>query len=83
MKFIHTLKVDWTGWKVVIIPFNNFVDANLGIGDDLWNPYQTDSSGGLLQMQLVLLAGDKEVKPRIRIDEIKIYNHEWIKKQIN
>ena len=73
-KFIHTLKVDWTGWKVVIIPFNNFVDANLGIGDDLWNPYQTDSSGGLLQMQLVLLAGDKEVKPRIRIDEIKIYN---------
>ncbi len=25
-------------------------------------------------MQLVLLAGDKEVKPRIRIDEIKIYN---------
>ena len=73
-KFIHTLKVDWTGWKVVIIPFNNFVDANLGIGDDLWNPYQTESSGGLLQMQLVLLAGDKDIKPRVRIDEIKIYN---------
>ena len=73
-KFIHTLKVDWNGWKVVIIPFNNFVDGNLGIGDDLWNPYQTDSSGGLLQLQLVLLAGDKNVKPRVRIDEIKIYN---------
>ena len=50
------------------------MDANLGIGDDLWNPYQTESSGGLLQMQLVLLAGDKTIKPRVRIDEIKIYN---------
>jgi len=73
-KFIHTLKVDWLGWKVVIIPFNNFVDGNLGIGDDLWNPYQTDFSGGLLQMQMVVLASDKNTIPRIRIDEIKIYN---------
>jgi len=73
-KFIHTLKVDWLGWKVVIIPFNNFVDGNLGIGDDLWNPYQTDFSGGLLQMQMVVLASDKTTIPRIRIDEIKIYN---------
>ena len=40
-KFIHTLKVDWVGWKVVIIPFSKFVDENNDIGDDRWNPYQT------------------------------------------
>ncbi len=73
-KFIHTIKIDWIGWKVVIIPFNKFVDGNLGFGDDLWNPYQEDSSGGLLQMQLVLLAADKKVAPRIKIDTIKLYN---------
>ena len=72
-KFIHTVKVDWSGWRVVIIKFDRFVDGNLGIGDDLWNPYQIESSGGLLQMQLVLLASDKEVDPRMRIDSIKIY----------
>ena len=72
-KFIHTVKINWDGWKVVIIPFDKFVDGNLTIGDDLWNPYQTDSSGGLLQMQLVLLAADKKINPRIRIDNIKFY----------
>lgn len=72
-KFIHTVKINWDGWRVVIIPFDQFVDGNLTIGDDLWNPYQTDASGGLLQMQLVLLAADKKVKPRVRIDNIKFY----------
>ena len=38
-KFIHTLKVDWIGWKVVIIPFSKFVDGNSD-SDDKWNPYQ-------------------------------------------
>ena len=72
-KFIHSVKVDWEGWKVVIIPFDHFVDGNLGFGDDTWNPFQTQTSGGLLQLQLVLLAGDKNKNPRIHIDTIKIY----------
>ncbi|RAP31716.1 hypothetical protein DID78_00120 [Candidatus Marinamargulisbacteria bacterium SCGC AG-343-D04] len=72
-KFIHTVKVDWLGWKVVIIPFDRFVDGNLGIGDDIWNPYQEGSSGGLLQMQFVLLAADKTVMPRMLIDVVKLY----------
>lgn len=77
-KFIHTLKVDWLGWKVVIIPFNKFVDANLTIGDDKWNPFQKDSSGGLLQMQLILLAADKNITPRLQIDTIKLYHQKEI-----
>lgn len=72
-KFIHTVKVDWVGWRVVIIPFTKFVDVNQGIGDDLWNPYQVNKSGGLLQMQLVLLCSDKDVQPRVRIDAARFY----------
>ena len=30
-KFIHTVKINWEGWKVVIIPFDQFVDGNLTI----------------------------------------------------
>ena len=39
-KFIHTLKVTWNGWKVIMIPFSKFVDGNIDVGDDKWNPYQ-------------------------------------------
>jgi hypothetical protein len=72
-KFIRTIKVDWSGWKALIIPFSDFVDGNINVGDDKWNPYQTGSSGGLLQMQMILLAADKEIKPKIAVDSIKIY----------
>ncbi len=73
-KFIHTLKVDWIGWKVIIIPFSKFVDGNSDIGDDKWNPYQKKGSGGLIQMQMVLLASNKKEKPRVHVDTIKIFN---------
>tara|TARA_A100001015_G_scaffold139812_1_gene155037 strand:+ start:3367 stop:4020 length:654 start_codon:yes stop_codon:yes gene_type:complete len=73
-KFIHTLKVDWIGWKVIILPFSKFVDGNIDIGDDRWNPNQKKGSGGLIQMQLVLLASNKKEKPMVRIDTIKIFN---------
>ena len=73
-KFIRTIKVDWAGWKVLILPLNEFVDGNIGIGDDKWNPSQNGSSGGLLQMQFVLLAADKSIMPQVSIDSIKFYH---------
>ena len=82
-KFIYTLKVDWNGWRVVIIPFDKFIDDNPNIGDDTWNPNQLRDSGGLLQMQMVLLATKKDKAPRIYIDEIKIFKEVQQKKQLN
>lgn len=72
-KFIHTIKVNWVGWKVIILPFKKFVDGNINIGDDKWNPSQEKGSGGLIQMQFVLLASDKKENPRVRIDSIKFF----------
>ena len=47
-------------------------DNNIGIGDNTWNPYRTENSGGLLQMQLVAFSS-KNAKGEmdILIDMIK------------
>ena len=74
-RFIYTHKVVWLGWKVLIIPFSYFVDDNPDRGDNIFNPVQSGTSGGLLQTQLILLATNKEVIPDIRIDMFKIFHY--------
>jgi len=69
-KFIHTLHIDWDGWREVIIPFSAFHDANPGIGDDIWNPKQTDSSGGFLQIQLIAMAAHPNFPVFFKLDSI-------------
>lgn len=71
--FRYTLKVNWIGWRVVMIPLSHFRDSNPGIGDDSWNPNLENGSGGLIQMQLIVLTGSKQVKPDLRIDTIKLF----------
>jgi hypothetical protein len=72
-KFVYSQKVDWTGWRVLIIPFSHFVDDNPDVGDNIFNPVQVGTSGGLLQTQLILLATNKEVVPSIQIDSFKLF----------
>lgn len=74
-KFIYSQKVDWSGWRVLIIPFDDFVDDNPQMGDNLFNPSQLGTSGGLLQIQFIVLATNKEVAPDIRIDNIKLFHY--------
>ncbi len=78
-KFIYTQKVNWEGWKVVMIPLAHFSDVNPGIGDDKWNPNIKNGSGGLLQMQMILMAVDKYVDPDIRIDSVRFFKKPKLK----
>ncbi|MFC1770718.1 hypothetical protein ACFLZV_02415 [Candidatus Margulisiibacteriota bacterium] len=72
-KFVYTVKVDWSGWKVLVIPFKKFIDDNIKIGDDIWNPNQEGRSGGLVQMQILALSSGKKGDVRIGIDSIKFF----------
>lgn len=81
-RFVYTLRVNWDGWRVVMIPLAHFVDANPGIGDDKWNPYKSNGSGGLLQMQFILMASDKDVYPDIWIDNVKFFQKQQLKSKI-
>ncbi len=72
-KFVYFLAVDWSGWKSIDIPFRDFEDENPQVGDNKWNPDQADSSGGLLQFQMIFLSSKKAVgKINAKIDSIKI-----------
>lgn len=70
-RFVYTKKVDWKGWRVVTIPLSHFSDVNPNIGDGKWNPYQRNGSGGLLQLQVILMASDKFIEPEISIDTVR------------
>jgi hypothetical protein len=70
--FVFNMIVDWVGWRVVSIPLSDFMDANPSVGDNVWNPYQVSSSGGLLQLQLMLTtAKELEGQVDMMIDMIK------------
>ena len=73
-KFVYNIVVDWEGWRVVIVSLDSFKDANPLFGDNIWNPYHTGTSGGLLQLQLLLFATDDKKNPMIMIDTIKFFN---------
>lgn len=52
--FKYSLKVNWKGWKKVVIPFKAFKDGNPLIGDDIYNVNQKKGSGGLVMLDLTV-----------------------------
>ncbi|MFH2033896.1 MAG: hypothetical protein ABIJ26_04235 [Candidatus Margulisiibacteriota bacterium] len=62
--------VTWVGWKHVRISLAEFKDTNPGTGDDAWNPGKDDLSGGLLQMQMIVVASSKTGKVDMVIDNV-------------
>jgi hypothetical protein len=71
-RFVAEVMVDWLGWKRVVIPFSDFKDDNPGVGDDLWNPFQTGNSGGLLQMQFICIASSKNGALQYAVDNLRL-----------
>ena len=75
-KFVYNIVVDWQGWRHVVIPFNDFVDDNPGVGDDIWNLQQSRGSGGLLQLQLVCLGAKDNSNINFFFDNIQLGENE-------
>lgn len=69
-KFVHEIRVDWSGWKKVPLPLADFIDDNPMVGDDIWNPQQAGASGGLLQMQFICIASSDKGKVNYNVDNI-------------
>ena len=69
-KLVYDIRVDWKGWRREIIPLDDFVDDNPGVGDDVWNPEQAGGSGGLLQLQFICVAGKADGSVNYNLDNI-------------
>ena len=72
--FVYTLKVNWDGWRTLIIALDQFRDHNVGIGDDIWNPYQEQGSGGLIQMQIIGMSNQASGIIHVGLDNLKFYS---------
>ncbi|MEE8638303.1 MAG: hypothetical protein V3T21_04565, partial [Candidatus Margulisiibacteriota bacterium] len=59
-KLVYDIRVDWKGWRRELIPFDDFVDDNPRVGDDVWNPQQEGGSGGFLQIQFICIAAKSD-----------------------
>ncbi|MBI5399930.1 hypothetical protein HZB07_04915 [Candidatus Saganbacteria bacterium] len=71
-RFVSDILVDWVGWKRVIIPFSDFKDDNPKVGDNIWNPEQTNRSGGWLQMQFIGLASEASGALQYAVDNVRL-----------
>jgi hypothetical protein len=71
-KYVYDINVDWTGWKRLIIPLDDFVDDNPRVGDDVWNPQQNGGSGGMLQIQFICLASKSDGRVNFNVDNIAL-----------
>ena len=71
-KFIYDIDVNWTGWERISIPLIDLIDDNPGIGDDIWNPSQNSNSGGLIQLQVIVIASGKTSSVDINIDNLRL-----------
>lgn len=68
----YELAVDWNGWRTIEIPFSTFVLANPGIGDGVWNPADSNGSGGLLHVQLITLLHTPTGSINIGLDNLRL-----------
>jgi len=69
-KWVAEIKVQGDGYTRTSIPFTAFQDVNPGVGDDIWNPDQLDGSGGLLKMQIVMIAEQQHDEVDLKIDNL-------------
>jgi hypothetical protein len=70
--WIYELKVDWSGWKRLVIPFSDLKLSDPGRGNGIWDPDQKNGSGGLLQFQMIFNSDKKDGKINYTIDNIKL-----------
>lgn len=69
-KWVAEIKVQGNGYTRTSIPFTAFEDVNPGVGDDIWNPSKLDGSGGLLKMQIVMIAEQQSDEVDLKIDNL-------------
>ena len=68
-RFIYTQKIDWFGWKVIMIPLKWFrKDTNV-----LRNTIETPGKNKLVQLQLIAVGANQQHSVDFQIDRLKFY----------
>ena len=78
-KFVYKLDIQGKEWEVLYIPLNAFRDANMTVGDNVWNPQTTNNSGGLVQIQFLFISENKNAEIDMEIDNIKFLSQSKVR----
>lgn len=66
----YELDVNWTGWKHLSIPINEF--KNFGRGGSVWDTNLKNGSGGLVKVQLIAVATTQTGSINFNIDNLEL-----------
>ena len=81
-KWLHTLHIDWQGWREVLVPFSEFHDGNPGIGDGIWNPDKENKSGGFLQIQLIAMTANANMPLFFKLDSVGFFQGKAVSEEV-
>lgn len=70
--FSHELSVDWTDWRRIYIPLQQFKHTNPGVGSEQLKLGYADGSGGLLSFQLIFIAPTPKGTIDVYIDNVRL-----------
>jgi len=73
-RFIYQFDVNWSGWKRIKIPLSNFKDDNPGVGNDKLDAEAANGSGGLIQIQFIIIASSQTGSVNMALDNIELTN---------
>ena len=73
-RFVYEFDINWSGWKRIKIPFKNFKDDNPGVGNSKLDAEAANGSGGLLQIQFIIVASSQTGSVNMALDNIELTN---------
>ena len=69
-RYFFTLTIDWKGWRVVTIPFRNFLKDGPRVKHPIWNSATNSGVGSLIQMQFLVLSAARKGQADFQIDSV-------------
>lgn len=71
-RFVREVTVDWQGWRHLVLPVSSFVDDNPRGGNGIFDPERDLTSGGLLEIQLLISpSGAEDDHVQLGIDNLR------------
>jgi len=75
-KWSYELPIDWEGWQQILVPFSEFEDVNPKVGNNRWDPDGYRDSGGLVNIQFIVVASSEVGEVNFKIDNVQIIKYE-------
>jgi len=81
-QYTYTMAINWKGWKVVTIPFSNFLAGSPRMEKSFWNRAEDVAKGTLIQLQLLVLSTQEKGEVDFQIASLAFIQDKNIQQNI-